>query len=82
MEDPRLGVKSEPQLPGTATAMATQDLSHICTLHRSLWHCWILNPLRPGIEPESSWTLCQVLNLLRHNRNSSIGYLLFVLLII
>ena len=35
MEVPRLGVKSELQLPAytTATAMATPELSHICDLH-------------------------------------------------
>ena len=34
----------------------------------SLTH-WV----RPGIEPTSSWVLCQVLNLLSHNRNSVSG---------
>ena len=29
----------------------------------------ILNPLKPGIEPASSWTLCQVLNPQSHNKN-------------
>ena len=37
-------VKSELQLP--ATAMAMPDVSHICDLVRSLWQCWILNPLK------------------------------------
>ena len=32
MEVPRLGVESELQLPTYATAMAMQDLSHICDL--------------------------------------------------
>ena len=51
MDVPRLGVKSELQLPAystataTATATATWDLSHICDLHHSSWQCWILNPL-------------------------------------
>ena len=45
MEVPRLGVKSELQLPGYTTATATPDLSHICNLHHSLQQCWILNLL-------------------------------------
>ena len=27
------------------TATATQDTSHDCNLHHSLWQHWILNPL-------------------------------------
>ena len=44
---PRLGVKSELQLPAytTATATATQDPSHICDLRHSLWQQQIFNPL-------------------------------------
>jgi len=39
MEAPGLGVKSEQQLPAYSTAIAKQDLSHICNLrHRSLTH--------------------------------------------
>ena len=47
MEVPRLGVKSELQLPAyaTATATATPDLSHICDLHPSSRQRRILNPL-------------------------------------
>ena len=45
MEVPRLGVKSELQLRGYATATATPDPSHICKLHCSLWQHWILNSL-------------------------------------
>ena len=41
----RLGVKSELQFLAYTTATATQDLSSICNLHRSLWKQWILNPL-------------------------------------
>ena len=40
---PRLGVKTELQLPAYATAM--QDLSCICSLHHSSWQHQILNPL-------------------------------------
>ena len=45
MEVPRLGVKSELQLPAYATATAMPDLSSICNLHHSLWQRRILNPL-------------------------------------
>ena len=50
MEVPRLGVKSELQLPAYATATAMQDLSHVCDLHHSspqchgTWNVMILNP--------------------------------------
>ena len=45
------------------TARATLDPSCICELH--LQQCWILNPLsEAGVAPRTSWTLCQVLNLL------------------
>ena len=44
-EVPRLGVKRELQLPASATAMATPDLSLLCHLHQSSWHRWTLNPL-------------------------------------
>ena len=45
MEVPRLGVKSELQLPAYTTATAAPDPSHICGLHHSSQQCWILNPL-------------------------------------
>uniref|UniRef100_A0A8D0PQP5 Uncharacterized protein n=1 Tax=Sus scrofa TaxID=9823 RepID=A0A8D0PQP5_PIG len=45
IEVPRLGVKSELQLPAYATATATQDLSHVCDLHHSSRQRRILNPL-------------------------------------
>ena len=45
MEVPRLGVKSELQLPAYTTATAMQDPSRICDLHHSSRHYWILNPL-------------------------------------
>ena len=59
MEVPRLGVKSELQLPAHVTATATQDLSCVCNLHHSSQQCWILNP---GIEPASSWMLVGFVN--------------------
>ena len=66
---PRLGVECEPQLPAYTAATVTPDMSSICDLHCSLCQCRILT-LRPGMEPESSGTLCWVLNLLSHKRNS------------
>ena len=44
MEVPRLGVKSELQLPAYTTATTTQDLSCICNLHHSSQQHQILNP--------------------------------------
>ena len=45
MEVPRLGVKSELQLPAYTTATAIPDLSHICDLHHILQKHWILSLL-------------------------------------
>ena len=45
MEVPRLGGKLELQLPAYDTALATQDLSHICDLCHSSCQCQILNLL-------------------------------------
>ena len=56
VEFPRLGIEWELQLP-VWTA--------VCGNARSLSR-WV----KPEIKPSSSWTLGQVLNLLRHNRNS------------
>ena len=72
MEDARLGVESELQTSAyaTATATATQDLSHVCVLHHSSQQSQILNPLsETGIKPtlmDTTW----VNNLLNHNGNS------------
>ena len=41
MEIPRLGVKLELQLMAYITAIATQDLSHVCDLYHSSWQHWI-----------------------------------------
>ena len=46
MEIPRLGVKSEMQLPAYTIATVTLDPSHFFDLHGSSWQCRILNPLR------------------------------------
>ena len=45
MEVPRLGVKSELQLPAYTTATATRDPSRICNLHHNSWQHQIFNPL-------------------------------------
>ena len=45
MEVPRLGGKSELQLPVYTTVTGIQELSHIYNLHCSLQPCQILNPL-------------------------------------
>ena len=45
MEIPKLGVKSELQLPAYTTATATWDPSCICDLCRSFHQHQILNPL-------------------------------------
>ena len=45
MEVPRLGVKTELQLPAYATATAMQDLSRLFDLHHSSGKRQILNPL-------------------------------------
>ena len=52
------------------TVTATLDPSGICDLYHSSRQWWILNPLRPGIEPASSRTLCRALYLLSHNGNA------------
>ena len=51
MEFPRLGVESELHLLARTTE--TWDLSH--GYHHSSWQLQVLNPLRPGIEPATSW---------------------------
>ena len=45
MEVPRLGVKSELQLPADTTATAVLDLSRVCDPHHSSQQHRILNPL-------------------------------------
>ena len=59
----RIGAAAE----AYATATAMPDPSRICDLHRSLWQCWILNPLS---ETRSSHEQFWVPNLLNHNGNS------------
>ena len=65
MEVPRPRFELKLQLMAYATVTAMQHLGYICDLCCRLWQCWILNPLSMArVEPTSSWTLCQVLNLL------------------
>ena len=45
MEVPRLGVKTELQLPAYTTATAMPDPSCTCDLHHSSWQRQIINPL-------------------------------------
>ena len=45
MEVPRLGVKIKLQLLTYTTAIATQNVSHVCDLHHSSQQPQILNPL-------------------------------------
>ena len=72
MEVPRLGVESERQLPAYTTVTAMQDLRHIGDLHCSLRQCWILNPLsKTRDQTHIIMDASRVLNLLRHNGNSS-----------
>ena len=65
---PRLGVKSELQLPAYATVTATWDLSWVCNLHHRFQQCRILNPLSEArdqtcilvvrlVSPELQWEL-------------------------
>ena len=76
MEVPRLGVKSELQLPAYATATTTRDPSHICDLCHSLLQHWILNLLGEVRDPTHSiMETSQVLNPLSHNGNSGTGHL-------
>ena len=49
MEVPRLGVKSELELPATGTA--TSDQSRVCNLHHSSRQRWILNTLNEVRDP-------------------------------
>ena len=53
MEVPRLGVKSELQVPAYATATAAPDSSLICDLHHSSRQGRILNPLSGAMGPST-----------------------------
>ena len=51
MEVPRLGVKSELQLPAYTRATATPDPSHVCDPHCNSQQRQILNPLSEARDP-------------------------------
>ena len=71
MEDPRLGVELELQLPAYTAATATRDLSRICDLHHSSRKHQILNSLSEArAQTHIVMDTGQVHNLLSHNRNS------------
>ena len=79
MEVPGLGIESKLQLQAYPIATATPDPSCICNLSCSLTYppaCGnatrsLTHWARPRIEPAPSQRLCQVLNPLSHNGNSS-----------
>ena len=81
MEVPRLGVKSELQLPASTTATATWHPSSILDLHCNLCQYQILNPLSKARDGTCILTdIRQVLNLLSHSGNSRIfNFIGFVL---
>ena len=61
MEVPGLRIKSELQLPATATAIAGP--SHICDLHHcSQQHQILAHWVGPGIKPTSSWILVRFIS--------------------
>ena len=58
MEIPRLGVKSELQVPAYTTATAMRDPSYLSAYNTA--HCnarLLTHGVRLGIEPASSWIL-------------------------
>ena len=79
MEVPGLQDESGLQLQAYTTATATQDPSHICDLHCSSQPCQIINPLNEArVQTPALTDTGQVLNLLRHNRNSPVSSLIQV----
>ena len=69
MDVPRLAVQLELGLTAYATATATQDPSHVCSLHGSCI-AQILNPLiKARVQTHILVDTSQVLNPLSHNRN-------------
>ena len=67
----RLGIELELQLLAYATVIATQNLSRLCDLHRSLRRHRILNLLSgTGDQTCVPMDTSQVFNLLHHNGNS------------
>ena len=79
MDVPRLGVKSELQLPAYTTAMPMQDPSHTYDLCLSLWPHQILNPRCEARDQTRILTdTVSVLNPLSHNGNSPNSFTLRV----
>ena len=77
MEVPRLGVKSELQLPAYTTATAMPNLNRICNLYLSLWQHRILNLLSEARDRTCILTdTVLVLTLLSHSGNSKAHVLL------
>ena len=75
MEVLRLGVKSELPLPAYTTAAATPDPSRIYNPHQSSWQCWVPHPLSEARDQTHMlMDTSRGLNLLKHNRNSSVVY--------
>ena len=75
MEAPRLEVKSELKLPAYSTAIAMQNLSHVCDLHHSSWQCQILNPLSKNRDQTLIFMdTNQIHNPLSYNVNSLIFF--------
>ena len=79
MEIPRLGVKSELQLPAYTTPTATRDPSCICDLYHSSWQHWIPDPLSEAVEWIRMLMDTGQMFLLCHNRNSSNPFWIYVL---
>ena len=72
MEVPRLGIKSELQLPTDTTATANPDPSCICDLHySSQQHGSLTHWGGPGIETHILMDTSWVYNPLSHNGNSA-----------
>ena len=71
MEVPRLGVKSEIQLPANATAIARQDRSLVCDLHHSSRQHGIFNPLTLTKARDGTSILMDISQICFHNGNSS-----------
>ena len=71
MPVPRLGVKSELQLPAHTTAIAMLDPSRICSLYHRSWQTGSSDPLsKAGDQIHILMDTSQILNLLSHKGNS------------
>ena len=60
-----IGVAAESYAIATATLIPAASVAYHAACSNARFH-----RMRPGMEPAFSQTLCQVLNLLSHNRNS------------